>query len=396
MKEGIIVDDLRLIGIPGTNKVMAGEFSRLVRRAFNDVKIKEPAKAGLGALIYPFEPRLAALAVTYHRTASRVLRGLYRSEAKRLEPLYDDLLAGVSADTRGWFKDGMTFSIAVSNVASFEAGGRQIVGVVKNALVDGAKMRGVSLSVDPDNPDFRLDVRMNEDTLTVAMDLAGRPMNQRGYRTDRGLAPLRENLAAVLLMLARYDSRFDLLLDPMAGSGTIAIEAALMARGQAVWSPPRAPMAKNIEPYSEFIPDNPPPLFGDAAPAIIASDIDKRMKRVTQKNMEAAGVEGLIEPWCADFRSLDAEMVKERAKSLGLERERGLIVSNPPYGERLDPDDLNGLYSELGEWARTFKGWRAAFIVANTDFEAAFGGRARIKKPLSNGPLKGYFLQYDL
>ncbi|PLX42961.1 MAG: hypothetical protein C0608_00675 [Deltaproteobacteria bacterium] len=396
MSEGSIVEDLRLIGIPGTNKVMAGEFSRLVRRAFDDVRVKDPVKAGLGALIYPFDPRLAALAVTYHRTASRVLRGLYQSGAKRLEPLYKELLAGVSADTRGWFKDGMTFSVAVSNVANFEAGGRQIVGVVKNAIVDGAKSRGISLSVDPENPDFKIDVRMHGDTLAVAMDLAGRPMNQRGYRTDRGLAPLRENLAAVLLMLARYDSRFDLLLDPMAGSGTIAIEAALMAKGQAVWSPPRAPMAKGIDPYREFISDDPPPLFADAEPAIIASDIDKRMQRVTQKNMAAAGAQGLIESWCADFRSLDAEMVKERALALGLTRERGLIITNPPYGERLDPEDLTGLYGELGEWARTFKGWRAAFIVANPDFERAFGGKARIKKPLSNGPLKGYFLQYDL
>ncbi|HSH68414.1 MAG TPA: hypothetical protein VK997_00755, partial [Deferrisomatales bacterium] len=93
-----MIDQLRLIGVPGTNKVMAGELSRLSQRAFADLRLPEPKKDGLGALAYPFDPRLAGLAVRYHRTSTRVLWGLYRSAAQRLEPLYQELADAVAVE----------------------------------------------------------------------------------------------------------------------------------------------------------------------------------------------------------------------------------------------------------------------------------------------------------
>ncbi len=234
----IAIDTLRLIGISGTNKVMAGELSRLAGRAFDRVRLPTPKKEGLGGLAYPFDLATAALAVRYHRTSSRVLWGLFQSRAARLEPLYDDLLGAMSRETRPWFSEGATFSVAAANMERFAAGARQVVGVVKNAVIDGAARQGISLAVDPDRPDVRLEARMHDDVITVSVDLGGRPMNQRGYRGERGTAPLRENLAAVLVMLARHDPRREILLDPMAGSGTSAIEAAAMARGLPVWVPP--------------------------------------------------------------------------------------------------------------------------------------------------------------
>jgi 23S rRNA G2445 N2-methylase RlmL len=395
-KKSITIDTLRLIGVSGTNKVMAGELSRLAGRAFDRVRLPIPKKEGLGGLAYPFDLPTAALAVRYHRTSSRVLWGLFQSRAARLEPLYDDLLGAMARESRPWVREGATFSVAAANMENFAAGGRQVVGVVKNAVIDGAARQGVRLAVDPDRPDVRLEARMHDDVITVSVDLGGRPMNQRGYRTERGTAPLRENLAAVLVMLARHDPRREILLDPMAGSGTIAIEAASMARGLPVWVPPREPAARTLPPFAEALGEKPTPLFGDTQPLVIAGEIDGKTLDMARANIARAGVREAIESWRCDFKEIDRPRIEEAAAKRGFAGARGVIVSNPPYGERLNPEEVTGLYREMGEWCRQFSGWRAAFLVANPEFEKAFGGRPRIKKPLSNGPLRGYFYLYDL
>jgi len=391
-----VIDELRLVGIPGTNKVMAGELSRLAGRAFDRVRLPPPRREGLGTLVYPFDSETAALAVRYHRTASRVLWSLYQSGAARLEPLYDDLLADLRRDTRQWYRDGDTFSVAPVNLSRFAAGERQIVGVVKNALIDGAARKGIRLEVDPGAPDLRIEARMHDETVTISIDLAGRPMNQRGYRTGTGVAPLRENLAAVLVMLSRFDPRREVLVDPLAGSGTIAVEAACMARGIPVWVPPREPAARSIPLFADKFRRRPGPLFGDTRPHIVANELDRKIHGLSKKNMSRAGVSDVIESRCGDYRKLGPREIAAIASRGGAAPEGGVILSNPPYGERLRAEELKRLYAGLGEWCRRFPGWRAAFLVANRDFEGAFGGEPRIRKPLRNGPLKGYFYIYDL
>lgn len=396
MSDARLIDELRLVGIPGTNKVMAGELSRLARRAFDDLRLPAPRKEGLGTLVYPFDPRLATLAVRYLRTASRVLWSLFASRAARLEPLYDELLAAVTQDTRPWCREGTTFSVSPSNTQAFAAGDRQIVGVVKNALIDGAARRGLRLTVDPEAPQLHLVARLHDDELTVSIDLAGRPMNQRGYRTERGQAPLRENLAAVLVMLARHDARCEALIDPMAGSGTIAVEAACMAQGRPLWIPPREPAARTLPELAESLARPAPPLFADTRPLIIASDVSREMQDITLGSIARAGVAEQIEVWCGDFRKIEIQQIRELTRQHGFDPGRGVILSNPPYGERQKPLQLEELYRDLGRWCRQLRGWRAAFLVSNTLFEQAFGGRPRIKKPLKNGALPSYFYLYDL
>jgi 23S rRNA G2445 N2-methylase RlmL len=390
------VDSLRLVGIPGTNKVMGGELSRLAGRALGGVRLPPPKKEGQGALVYPFDVETAALAVRYHRTASRVLWGLYQSRAARLEPLYDDFLSAVSEDSRRWLREGASFSVATSNMGRFPAGERQVVGVVKNAVLEGAAHRGLRLSVNPENPDVHLVASMHDDVVTVSIDLAGRPMNQRGYRADTGTAPLRENLAAVLVMLSRYDARSEVLVDPMAGSGTIAIEAACMAQGRPVWVPPRGPAAATLPLFEKPLRRSAGQIFSDTRPLVIANELDRRTHDVSRKNIANAGVKGFVESWRGDFSRLEAKSVRTRAERRGFDPGRGVILSNPPYGERFSRGELVNLYRDLRRWCTQFHGWRAAFLVANPDFETAFGGRPRIRKPLRNGPLRGYFYLYDL
>ncbi len=389
------IDFLRLIGISGTNKVMTGELSRLARRAVvQGIRVPTPKKQGLGALVYPFDTQLAEIAVSYHRTCSRVLWDLFESSARRLEPLYEELLADIAADDRGWLWDGASISIRARNVQSFAAGERQIVGTIKNALIDGAAKRGISLTVAPEGADIEIAVRIHDGVLSVSVDLAGGPMHQRGYRVEAGDAPLRENLAAILLMLSRYDSRSDVLIDPMAGSGTIGIEAALMARAESLWHEARQPAYLRL-PAFEGAKLRVEPLFGDAKPVILLSDIDTRAVEYMRANAEAAGVADDICIVHTDLRDLSPRVIARNLGDRLLPTHKGLILSNPPYGERLQGGEEE-LYDDLGSWCEDFPGYRAAFIMANLEFEEIFGGSPRIRKPISNGNLRAYFCLYDL
>lgn len=415
MSETRAVDQLHLVGLGGSNKVMAGELSRLARRAFSQERSREllarpPQKSGPGGLLYPFDAELAALAVGYHRTSARVLWDLYTSRAKRLEPLYEALAREVAQDERGWMLDGLSFSVLPFRVHSVQAGERQVVGVVKNALIDGAARRGVQLRLDPENPDLIFHVREVEEddegeAILVSIDLAGRPMHQRGYRTASGEAPLREDLAANLVMLSRFDARSEVLIDPLGGSGTLAIEAALMASAKPLWMSGRAPAAVRLPCLTEAMKKFKGPLFSDTTPRLFVAELDDETYGTLDRSLMTSGVSAQTSTFLGRFQDWDL-----RAQLSG--QERGLILSNPPYGARLGASvkQLRDLYRDLGSWCRQFRGFRAGFIVGEPEadrtkregpsivrlFEESFGGKARVKKPISNGPLRAQFLLYDL
>lgn len=414
MKTASAIDTLQLLGLGGANKVMAGELSRLSRRAFSQERGKElleqpPGKAGPGALVYPFAPDLAALAVTYHRTSARVLWGLYQSYETRLEPLFEQLVEAVAGDQREWMRDGAKFSVLAFHPESVAAGERQVVGVVKNALIEGAQRRGVGLALDSEHPELVFHVRGGEDRdgrplVTVSLDLAGRPMHQRGYRMWSGAAPIREDLAANLVMLSRFDGRSEVLVDPLAGAGTLAVEAALMAAGRPVWMSGRKPLAAFMDPLKGPISEFRKPLFADCSPRIYAAEHDEEAYGALDRSLMTAGTSEQTTTFFGDFRGweIDRELAGQK----------GLILSNPPYGGRLaaSPRELRRLYEDLAEWCRRLRGFRAGFIVGQPKdetgeqrgpsvvrmFEDAFGGRPRVKKPISNGPLRAQFLLYDM
>jgi 23S rRNA G2445 N2-methylase RlmL len=408
------VDRLHLLGLGGSNKVMAGELSRLARRAFSQERSREllgqpPQKSGPGGLLYPFAADLAALAVLYHRTSARCLWDLHCSYATRLEPLFEELCASIAEDDRSWMREGMSFSVLAFNSESVEAGERQVVGVVKNALIEGAKRRGIRLRLDPERPDLTFHARSTEDRagkaqLVVSLDLAGTPMHRRGYRTASGEAPLREDLAANLVMLSRHDPRSEVFIDPLAGSGTLAIEAALMATGKAVWMSGRRPDAYRLPELESHLNGLGKPLFADAAPSIYAAEMDPEVYAAMDRNLATAGTSPQTTTFGGDFRDWDL--------ASQLQGKKGLILSNPPYGARLGGNvrELRTLFRDLGDWCREFRGFRAGFIIGEPEadrekregpsivllFQEMFGGEARVKKPIRNGPLHAQFLLYDL
>jgi len=388
----MIVDELRIVGSTQTNVVMAAEVVRVARRALKQ-RPPEPRKEGLGQLVYPFDPELAWAAVTYLRTPTRVLWDVYRTRAPRLEPLYDELLADVADDRRRLWRDGQGISVEARRVERFAAGERQIVGTVKNALLDGAHRRGARLHVDPFHPATRWVARMDDaGDLVISIDLGGGSLSQRGWRREIGEAPLREHLAAVLLMLARFDPRTDVLVDPMCGSGTIPIEAVLAARA----TPREAPVLAALG-----LDRDAAPLFADADPLVIGCDLELDVLAAARDNARAAGVANQITLQRADVARLTPQMIADIARERGRAVEQGLILCNPPYGERLSPDDLEEVYNALAEGCTHFmrQGWRAGFLVGSPLLEDVFFrviGRPRIKKPLANANLRAYFYLYEL
>lgn len=388
----MIIDELRIIGSTQTNVVMAAELVRVAQRAIKR-RPPEPRKEGLGQLVLPFDRELAWAATTYMRTPTRVVWDVYRSRAARLEPLYDELVADIRADTRKLWRDGDGISVEARRVDAFAAGERQVVGTVKNALLDGAKQHGVRLHVDPENPATRWVARLDDNNeLVVSIDLGGGSLSQRGWRREAGAAPLREHLAAVLLMLCRFDARKDILVDPMCGSGTIPIEAIHAARVTPRESPTLGVLG--LAP-----PEPAQPLFPDSNPVVIGCDLDLEVLAAARDNARAARVSDRVTWQRADVATLRPEMIADIARERGREPAPGLILTNPPYGERLDDNDLGAIYEALATACRRFRGWRAGFLVGSPLFEEVFFhaiGRPRIKKPLANANLRAYFFLYDL
>ena len=384
------IDELRIVGSTQTNVVMTAELTRVLTRALKRRLPKPPRKEGLGSLVMPFDAELAWAATTYMRTPTRVLWDVCRSDAKRLEPLYDDVLNDLLEDRRTLWRDGDGISVEARHIDDFAAGERQVVGTVKNAIIDAAKRRGARLHVDPDRPAARWVARLDDrGEIVVSIDLGGGSLSQRGWRREAGDAPLREHLAAVLLMLARFDPRSDVLVDPMCGSGTIPIEAVHAARAT-----PRK--ASTLAVLGLDRPAE--PLFADARPIVIGCDHDLGVLAAARDNAKAAKVTADVTWQRADIGTLNPEMIADIVRERGGEPAPGLLLSNPPYGERLDEADLRGLYTVIGETMLKFRGWRAGFIVGSPLFEEVLYrivGEPRIKKPLANANLRAYFYLYD-
>jgi 23S rRNA G2445 N2-methylase RlmL len=395
----MIVDELRIIGSTQTNVVMAAELIRIAQRTVKH-RPPEPRKEGLGQLVYPFNRDLAWAAVTYMRTCTRVLWDVYRSHANRLEPLYEELVDDIRNDERALWRDGDGISVEARRVDDFPAGERQIVGTVKNALVDTLARRGIRLHVDPQRPATRWVARQDDKgDLVISIDIGGGSLSQRGWRREAGEAPLREHLAAVLLMLCRFDPRKDALVDPMCGAGTIPIEAVHMARA----TPRPTPALKALG--ISFVPEGatglePQPLYADASPLVIGCDIDLDVLAAARDNARAARCSEAITWQRADIATLTPAMIDDIARERGREPPTtGVLLANPPYGERLEEHDLEVIYRAIADTCARFPGWRAAFLVGNPLLEQVFmrtHGKPKIKKPLANANLRAYFYLYEL
>jgi putative N6-adenine-specific DNA methylase len=297
----------------------------------------------------------------------------------------------------------VTITVEVKGAEDFEAGPLQLRGAVKNSFEQAMQKRGGQAVVQNEGAELQVLVRrvgVEDDRRTlIILDLGGGPRHMRGQRVAQGPAPLRETLATQLVMLARWMPHAEPLVDPMAGSGTIAVEAALLARGFAVRKPENLPTLK-LPVFAEF-PAQAPPLYVDTRPTILASDINEECIGWMIGNLRASGLTGRDVEKSIVVRSMDAtELTPDGlAKILpDVDLARGLFAFNPPYGLRMQAEegDVLGLYRDLGRTLKGFDGWRAAVIVANEEFKPAFNARPSMVKPTFTAGLRQEFLVYDL
>ena len=408
-------DLLRLTGSAGANKIMEAELLRLVKRSPFHVRVPAAKRDGDSTLLYPFMREIAWVAACYHRSSSRISWDLWSSPADRLEPLFADLVPLIVKDDRlDLGTRSLRFTVEVRGAADFEAGPLQVRGVVKNALVDGLARRGIEASVDEDRPDIEIAVRRGgpDDArrTIISLDLGGGarhrrgdPSASRGERVAIVEAPMRETLAAQLVLFSKWDARSEPLIDPMAGGGSIPIEAAHLATGHAVRKPLWLLIARH--PIFDGLPAETPDLFAGTQPRILCGDREEKAIPAMIGNLRAGGLTGPErEAWVTvrsmDMRELTPEVVREVWPNADLSH--GVFCMNPPYGHRLGADDepaLLALYQDMGRAFARFPGWRVAVFVAHAGFAMAFergyGREPRIKKPASNADLRGWFFLFE-
>ena len=273
---------------------------------------------------------------------------------------------------------------------------------VKDAIVDCLRdVSGERPSVAKRDPDLRVNVRLSKDKVVISIDLSGDSLHRRGYRLKQGSAPMKENLAAGILLRAGWPqiaAEGGALLDPMCGSGTILIEAALMAADIA---PGLMRVGFGFERWLKH--DNKMwQAMRDEAherrrtglekelPEIRGYDADLKVIRAAEENIVSAELDG----WLRVSRKELAEFKKPTHTLL----KNGLILSNPPYGERLgEVESLKMLYAHLGERLRNeFQGWRAGVFTGNPELGKQMGLRSDKKYKLFNGTIPSELLMFSI
>ena len=369
--EGLLLKELELLGLSQLRETVAGvEFKGDLESAYR--------------------------VCLWSRLANRLLLPISRFSVASADELY----AGVAATN--WaelFSD--QFSIAIDFIGTGEGINNTQFGAqrVKDAIVDHFReTTGNRPDVDLRQPDIRINARFAREKVTLSLDFSGESLHKRGYRIAQTTAPLKENLAAALLIRAGWPGDHGALIDPMCGSGTLLIEGAMMAadiapnlqrqkfgfnhwRGHQpeIWQSLRG----EAEARRERGLENPLPL-------IIGYDQEGRALTAAQRNVEQAGLSGHIELKHQPLNALQRPVLGGSAT--------GLVLTNPPYGARLgDQETLKGLYEELGGvLKREFSGWSAGVFTGNEYLGFALGLRSHKIYKLFNGAIPSQLLLFDL
>jgi 23S rRNA (guanine2445-N2)-methyltransferase / 23S rRNA (guanine2069-N7)-methyltransferase len=324
------------------------------------------------------------------RIAMRVLYPLGEFESKGAEGLYE---AAASVPWEEHFTPDSTFMVeaTLKNTEHTHSG---FVGLkIKDAIADRLRTKlGSRPNVDTKDPVLRVVAHLAKEKLSLSLDLCGEPLNRRGYRVSPIVTTLKETLAAAILRAAKYTGE-EPLLDPMCGSGTLVIEAGLIAVRRAPgitrkfaverWPQLGAEAKRKIEDLRRDASANerkaPCPIYG--------LDREEKASAAATKNVVAANLTQEVQIIQADA-----------TRPLPIPADPpGLLVTNPPYGDRLKAGGQKGMktfYFQIGENFRCLKGWRMAILSGNEAFESAFHMRPSGKRDLWNGPIACELLSY--
>lgn len=365
--------------LAGLEQVLAAELEAL------DV---EYIKIGTRAVTFSGNQRQMYEANLWCRTAIRILKPIRNFKARDENDLYAQVQKVNWSD---YLSLDQTFAInaAVSH-STFEHS-LFVSQLTKDAIVDQfRKKTGQRPSVDTVRPDLRINLHMHENMVTLSLDSSGDSLHRRGYRLQTNVAPLNEVLAAGLIALSGWDKK-STFIDPMCGSGTILIEAAMMAQNIAPGLYRRDPYG--FESWKDFNKDLFEMVWKTAEAkerqqpqaTILGYDIDSDYIQAAQNNIDNTGLADVIKVQEADFFATTAPS------------DSGVIVMNPPYNERILSDDINLLYKNIGDTLKkNYQGFDAFVFTGNLEAAKNVGLKAARRIPLFNGPIECRLLKYEL
>ena len=338
-----------------------------------------------GKVFFEGDAEAGARANVFLRTAERVLLQVGSFTAKTWDELFEGTKAlpweeYLPVDARFWVAKAASVKSALFSPTDIQA-------VMKKAIVERLKSR-YHLNIFPESgAAYPIRVVLMKDEVTAAIDLSGDSLHKRGYRKLVSKAPITETLAAALLMLTPWKAG-RILVDPFCGSGTFPIEAALIAANIA----PGMNRNFTAEAWKNLIPEK---YWNEAKEEardlvllpedcdIQGYDLDGEIVKAARDNARAAGVDGLIH-----FQQRDVAALSHPKKY-------GFIVTNPPYGERLENEKtLPELYRTFGERFRALDSWSAYVITAYKDAERDMGLKAVKNRKIYNGMMKTYFYEF--
>ncbi|MBQ1748697.1 MAG: class I SAM-dependent RNA methyltransferase [Lachnospiraceae bacterium] len=338
-----------------------------------------------GKVIYTGDPEAVCLSNIHLRTAERVLLVVGRFRATTFEELFQGIK---EIQWEKWLPKNAKFWVTkASSVKSKLFSPSDIQSITKKAMVE--RMKGYyKLNWFPeDGPAFPLRIFIMKDEVTVTIDTTGASLHKRGYRTETGKAPISETLAAALIMLTPWHGD-RILVDPFCGSGTFPIEAAMIAANMA----PGMRRHFTAEAWTDLIPremwteakaDAEAEVNLDIETDIQGYDIDGDVVKIARQNARRAGVESLI------------HFQQRPLKELHHPKKYGFIITNPPYGERLeDKSALPPLYQDIGRVYQNLDAWSMFLITSYEDAERYIGKKAQKNRKIYNGMIKTYFYQF--
>ena len=320
------------------------------------------------------------------RTALKILVPIHAFKARNEKALYDQMMA---FDWSNFMSVDQTFAIDSVVFSEIFSHSKYVALKAKDALVDQFRNKYRRRpSIDADNPDVKLNLHCSNDYFTISLDSSGESLNQRGYREKGHRAPMNEVLAAGMIKLAGWNKEIP-LVDPMCGSGTIITEAAMIAMNM-------APNLKRNEFGFKTWPEYSPILWNKVKTEaelkvrkpvlnITGIDIDSEVVPLARKALGKIGLRRELKVKEMDFRDF---------KPL---EESGMVITNPPYGERIGKDNVLDFYQSMGDaFKQNFKGFNAWLISSNKKALRQIGLKDSERFTLYNGKLECDFCRYEL
>ncbi|MED1952208.1 class I SAM-dependent RNA methyltransferase [Brevibacillus centrosporus] len=358
----------------GLESVVAEEVKAL---GYTDVQVEN------GKVTFTAEISAIARTNLWLRTADRVRLKIGEFQATTFDELFEKTKALPWAD---WITEDGTFPVEGKSVKSTLFSVPDCQAIVKKAVVESLKKTYKRDWFEENGPLYKIEVALLKDVATLTIDTSGPGLHKRGYRELIGTAPLKETMAAALIMLSRWKPD-RVFMDPFCGSGTIPIEAALI--GQNI-----AP-GMNREFVSESWPAIPKSAWREARAEthdlarydqkleIIGTDVDEEILKIARTNASEAGVDDLIH-----FQRMDVRDIRTKKKY-------GYLICNPPYGERLGEwKQVSRMYGEMGKTFAALDTWSFYVITSDELFEEHFGRKASKKRKLYNGNMKVDYYQF--